>query len=431
LKRIEATPVLGTIFLVQLAGLYVMDWWFHFDPGDASIRFWPRIVRAAFVIQILVYSALHARRIAKLRVAKFQLLWLGILIVRFLFHGNFDGEVDMYMVNLAYWVLVLWSAYSLVVDGNLTARQVTITGAVMTFVVVMRNALFGFAGIWLGNKVEGWSFQDIVFNSAYPLLWFTLMQTVDTDVPLTGPIALLGAVAIVLTMKRGAFIALLLAALAYGMTYAYINRKSRGIRRVVAFAGIVVVAIGIPVWLRGGEIAARWTEVEDPNNLGSGRGIFWLIIAQHWLSADVITKFIGFGPHSVFEITGDQYLAAIPAHNDWLNMLHEFGIVGVLALGAVCWALVKGLSPILRDCPKFAPLFCAALSGALCITLFDIFSSNSETSFFSLLIAVPLGMSARARLGRVRQSVPRKSVSKRPFVPGRRAAAQPSALPET
>jgi len=122
LKRIEATPVLGTIFLVQLAGLYVMDWWFHFEPGDYSIRFWPRIIRAAFVMQILVYSALHARRIAKLRVARIQFLWLGILTVRFLFHGNFDSEVDMYMVNLAYWVLVLWTAYSLVVDGDLTAR---------------------------------------------------------------------------------------------------------------------------------------------------------------------------------------------------------------------------------------------------------------------------------------------------------------------
>jgi hypothetical protein len=73
-------------------------------------------------MQILVYSALHARRIAKLRVARIQFLWLGILTVRFLFHGNFDREVDMYMVNLAYWVLVLWTAYSLVVDGDLTAR---------------------------------------------------------------------------------------------------------------------------------------------------------------------------------------------------------------------------------------------------------------------------------------------------------------------
>ena len=431
MKRIEATPILGTIFLVQLAGLYVMDWWFHFEPGDYSIRFWPRIIRAAFVMQILVYSALHARRIAKLRVARIQFLWLGILTVRFLFHGNFDGEVDMYMVNLAYWVLVLWSAYSLVVDGNLTARQVTIAGAVMTLVVVTRNALFGFAGIWLGNKGEGWNYADIVFNSAYPLLWFTLMQTVDTDVSLTGPITLLGMVAIVLTMKRGAFVALLLAALAYGMTYAYINRRSRGIQRVAAVAGILVVAIGVSVWLRGGEIAARWSEVDDPNNLGSGRGIFWLIIAQHWLSADVITKFIGFGPHSVFEITGDQYLAAIPAHNDWLNMLHEFGIVGVLAFCLVCWVLVKSFSPVLRNFPKFAPLFCAALSGALCITLFDIFSSNSETSFFSLLIAVPLGMSARVRLGHARPLVPRKSVSKGQYVPSRRAAAQGSALPES
>src|SRR5271157_1383011 len=63
----EASPVLGIVFLVQLAGIYLLDWFFHFEPGDYSMRFWPRIIRAAFVLQVLAYAIFHARQVSRLR----------------------------------------------------------------------------------------------------------------------------------------------------------------------------------------------------------------------------------------------------------------------------------------------------------------------------------------------------------------------------
>jgi hypothetical protein len=397
-KRTRAVPALGMIFLVQLAGVYALDWWFHFEPGDYSMRFWPHVVRGAFVLQIVGYIALHARQLKNLRIARFQFLWLGILTLRFLYSGNFDSQVVLYMSYYAYWVLVLWAGYCLVVDGHLSTRQVATAGALMIALMVIRNALWTFAGVWIGVLGVGWRPEEEVTNSAYAILWFTLMLMLDISLPLGKPIALLGVMSVVLSVKRGAFIALLLAGIAYGITYAYIHRKGRGIKRVAAIAVLVAVAIGVSVWARSDEISERWSDVNDPSAIGggSGREVFWAIIGQEWLGDDLTTKLIGNGPHSVYELTGELWFAEIPAHNDWLNLVYEFGIIGVLAFAGVCWALARSVPLLMRDCVKMAPVFTAALAAAFCVSIFDLFSYNTETSFFALLMAVPLGMSARA-----------------------------------
>lgn len=401
LERTKAVPGLGTWFLVQLAGVYLLDWWFHFEPDDFSMRFWPRIIRGAFVLQIFVYMALHAREISKLRVAKWQFLWLGVLTIRFLYSGDYGGQMLLYMSAWVYWIFALWVGYCLVVDGHLTARQVAITGAIMNIVIALRNALWGFAGIWIGILGVGWDPGNVITNSAYPMLWFTLFLMLDKSAPFAKPMALLSIVAVVFALKRGAFVALVFAGLAYGITYGYIHRKGHGVRRATAIAGILLVVIGISIWANADMFALKWSAATDPSDpaydAGSGREIFWLMIGQHWLAADLPTKFIGFGPHSVWELTGDEYLASIPAHNDWLNVLHEFGIIGVLAFGGVCWSLARCIPRLIRDCPGMAPAYVAALAGAFWVAAFDLFCYNPETAFFSLLMAVPLGMSERGR----------------------------------
>jgi len=218
-------------------------------------------------------------------------------------------------------------------------------------------------------------------------------------------------------MKRGAFIALLLAGLAYGISYAYIHRKKHGIRRVAAIAGVIAVVIGVSVCARYAEITERWSDIDSATGAGSGREVFWAIIALNWLSAGLLTKFVGFGPHSVFELTSQEWFAGVPAHNDWLMLLHEFGIIGVLAFVGVCWAFAASVPRLVRDCPSMAPAYCAALAGAFCVMLFDIFSYNTETAFFSLLVAVPLGISARVLRTQTKRSVVRKLVRRGSAIP--------------
>jgi hypothetical protein len=413
MKSAKTSSALGILFFIQFVGVYVLDWWYPVSPDSTSARFLPHFLRAALVLQIGIYTAIHARQAASLRVVKFQFLWLGILTLRFLFYGNFDSQVVLYMSYYAYWAFVLWAAYCLVANGRLTARQVAIAGMSMNVLIMLRNALFTVFGIWVGDTGGMSESAGQVVNSSYLMLWFTLMQMLDTSVPMTGPIALLGVASIVLTMKRGAFIALLLALLVYGITYAYIHRKERGIQRVAIIATGTAALLGALVMSHAGDIADRWSDLDNPNIAGSGREVFWQIIAQHWLDAGLVTKLIGFGPHSTYDYTGLMWFAEVPAHNDWLNLLHEFGIVGVLAFAGVCWALGSSVPRLIRDCPHVAPAYCASLAVGFCMTLFDLFSYTTDTAWFSLIVAVSLGLSARAHRVSGENPIVRKSACRR------------------
>ncbi|MGB0065907.1 MAG: O-antigen ligase family protein, partial [Terracidiphilus sp.] len=279
---------------------------------------------------------------------------------------------------------------SLIREGHLTTRQIANAGALMNLISITRIVLFLSMGIWLGGTGGLENPVSQVANASYPMIWFTLMQLLDLEAPLTKPVAVLGMAFIVLTEKRGAFVSLLLGATAYGIAYAYINRRNRGIQRVLKVATGIVFIICLAALLRSGEIAARWEGLNEPGDEGSGRGVFWVIVFLHWLGADWYTKFVGFGPHSTYDLLGSQWFAEIPAHNDWLQILHEFGVLGLMAFAAMGWAIVRLVPRLVRNDPKIAPVFCAALACAFTSSLLDIFSYSTETAWFGILMATPL-----------------------------------------
>jgi hypothetical protein len=169
LENARAVPALGRIFLIQLTGVWLLDWWFHFEPGDYSMRLWPRIIRGVFVLQVFTYTAFHARQIKTLRIARSQFLWLGILTLRFLSYGSFETQLVTYMSSYVYQVVDLWVAYCLVKEGHLTTRQVQSAAAFMVFLIALRNELWMYAGIWIGRLGDNWSPENVVWNSAYEL----------------------------------------------------------------------------------------------------------------------------------------------------------------------------------------------------------------------------------------------------------------------
>ncbi|HTY61911.1 MAG TPA: O-antigen ligase family protein [Acidobacteriota bacterium] len=394
-RRSGVSAVFGAIILIQMANDIMMGWWFPWDPNNEAIRFWPHFFHALLMIQVIAYFISHFRQMLDLRVVRYQILWLGILTLRFLYSGNITGSLTLYMSYYAFWVFVFWGCYCMVANGHLKVRQVAVIGTVLNALFALRTILYISFGFWIGVNVGYGSPSDHIANAAYPMLWFTLMQMLDLKIPFGKSVALLGAATIVLSTKRGALIALIVSSIAYGISYAYIHRQKRGFQRVALVSVLLAIVIAAMVWVRAADISARWSDLGDPEVAGSGRAVFWALIAQNWLIASPITKVIGYGPHSVYDLTGDSWFVAVPAHNDWLMLLHEFGILGLVSFIGILLVLASNLPRLIRNCPQLAPAFTAALAGALCVMAFDLFCYNTETAFFSLLIAVPLGICER------------------------------------
>ncbi|MEB8344828.1 O-antigen ligase family protein [Flavobacteriaceae bacterium KMM 6898] len=129
--------------------------------------------------------------------------------------------------------------------------------------------------------------------------------------------------------KRGALFAAGLGTMAF-IYYIFKNIKfSSKIKRIrlyfTIFSGLlVVVYLGFKKLFENEFLLSRLDALSEGNT--SNRTEIYATIFNFWYSTDNFMNFIfGFGFGSSLEITGGYF-----AHNDWLELLSNFGVIGVL-----------------------------------------------------------------------------------------------------
>lgn len=132
-----------------------------------------------------------------------------------------------------------------------------------------------------------------------------------------------------LSLKRGAILAeavlcvsLILAGYRLGLLWQFIRRNAHWI------FGIIVVWSFICVsqmqW-----VIKRFSGLLDDG--GSGRSQFYPLLFERWRQADLFHWLFGFGFWSTPEYLDRVWLDRIYAHSDILEMLHDYGAMGVLS----------------------------------------------------------------------------------------------------
>jgi len=136
---------------------------------------------------------------------------------------------------------------------------------------------------------------------------------------------------------------------------------------------------------------------------GSGRGATWTAAAMCFKEQDFLHKLVGVGPDamSAYLYTDGsgqlQYLAQkcfgattllTNAHNEWLNILVDVGILGLLAyVGFVISALVRCFQAKNRNTLAFACGFCL-----LAYTAYNMFSFQQTMNCATIFVILGMGM---------------------------------------
>lgn len=396
-RSLRSEPLLGFLIMGLLSTIYLIDWAFPFEADDPTVRFWPHLARGAFLVLAIAVLVTRGKRLRRLTLLWPQAVWLLILYALFIFNGRFDRTIVLYMSYYAFWVIVLWVIFCVVWDGALTIRQVALTGAVLGILTITRLALYQYWNIWIGgsNGTSGIDMQATYLS--YSILFFTAMALLQYRGTVASIAVLTSLGAVIETVKRGAMLALVVAAIGYWLLYVGLHRNRRGLSITLIISSVAVTTTSIVAWLNWDAIAHRWEQVSDPINGGSGRAVFWDLIAQHWMSAGLLTKCIGFGPHSTYDLTGTLWLAAIPAHNDWLNILHEFGILGLLPYAVTWIVMASSIRGVTRYCRDWAPAYYAVLAVAFCLGMVDLFAYSPKAIWFSVFVGAVLAIYERSR----------------------------------
>jgi O-antigen ligase len=257
----------------------------------------------------------------------------------------------------AFAVLLLGSARALTdADTLQIARGVSMLGVVMAIAGVVQKAMWNgkIYGFWTPqdggdsfgpfvnrNHFAGWMLMALPLVIGYfggrvargmrdvkpgwrnRIVWFSSADASKTI--LTGFAALLMALALVLTMSRSGAMGLLVALIVSAWFVA--RRQASASRRAVLVVFLVFVGISVVWWVGIDRLESRFNETGPVVGLNGRLGIWadtWRIAGQYPL---VGTGLNTFGTATLFYQTADLARHYAQAHNDYLQLLADGGLL--------------------------------------------------------------------------------------------------------
>lgn len=255
-------------------------------------------------------------------------LW-GIMVS---FNVMFSGSnmiVNLIRVNI--WTTTFLSAYILAKTNNNTIEFI-----VKLFVVIYFVSLFFF---WQGKLVQQNEMErglETSTNAIYCLMTIVPFILFLKNKKLGLILLLITLVCTVFSNKRGATIIMALILIpAMNNFFSMIKRK--GIRNLlVVLIGVIFVIsfFYIGNTYLGGRLIKRFNEVEETG--GAGRLWIWTDVLNKYQESSLLEQLFG---HGHCAVAGLGWAAA--AHNDFLEVLYDYGILGLMIYIAIHVSLIK------------------------------------------------------------------------------------------
>jgi len=143
----------------------------------------------------------------------------------------------------------------------------------------------------------------------------------------------------VLSAKRGAMLAIFVSSAIY-IYYTYVKNKGKGINGFGLFLGIILI-MGISYLFTiindsyGGYLLSRFERLEEDK--GSGRLDIYAEVLTNFNNSPWYEKLIGHG-HNMVKQSTSFFLSA---HNDYLEVLYDYGIIGLIIVLLIVKELIK------------------------------------------------------------------------------------------
>lgn len=265
----------------------------------------------------------------------------------------------------------------------------TLQKLVLLFVVVAIFQYFRIQRETLALVFErsGYEAGDITNNASYILLSLMPLLVLFRDKPILQYLLLTICMAFVISgFKRGAILIAVIACIIFIRdSLKYSNRKYR---KYIYLLSIAFIIAGIYYWqymLSSSDyFAARLEATREGDS--SGRGDSYMFMLDYfWNSNGIFSMIFGNGAEYTLSINSAN------AHNDWLEILINQGIVGIIIYYSYFWNMFKQ-----RNSRKNTFEVKMAINLILLIALFKSFFSMSYggyTFYFALAIGYFVGKS--------------------------------------
>lgn len=314
-------------------------------------------LQKTFVYALILIGFLLActKKHFKMEKSGSYLLFFSLITIISTFFGvKPDILFSRQAIHLMLFVSVFWTMY-------IATEQFGKSGSVglLKFSYIFIAVLY-FISIFTGKKIEG--------NMVYYLLMFLPFTSMINSKILRKILYLLQVAAVLISNKRTALIALVCYLVCFEwMNNKYVSRKKKVCKAVILILLLVALYIAFPVICEKLNITVfnelRLSHIEEDG--GSNRLFIYGQLWKAQKNAGLIHWGIGSGYNSVLlsKICTDGILGEfVSAHNDFLEVLYDYGIIGLFSYISFFVCMFKTATKMKKDDYKYRiPLICSII----------------------------------------------------------------------
>ncbi|WP_368570868.1 O-antigen ligase family protein [Acinetobacter haemolyticus] len=313
----------------------------------------------------------------------YSLLALIILnTIGFLFESKFDGTNFEQFKFILIVLLPFFPFYYLSLKGYLKEEKI-----VFLFLLILPVVILSFYNSEKSIiQNYAWEVENVVNNKGYFFLALIPFVFLIKNKILSISSLLVIFFYIIQSSKRGAVVLALLALIVFIIyQFSMINRKKIIQSSLLSLIGLIFITkFAIDIYMSNEYLISRLQKIDDG---GSGRDIIYKNLWSNWVDSNSLLNYLfGFGFVSTLIYSGTGNLA----HNDWLELLTNFGLLGVLIYVIFFSSIFTFILQKDIDKKSRFTLICVFLI-AFFQTFFSMFYTSATNLFLIILLAYLLG----------------------------------------
>lgn len=333
---------------------------------------------AMFALDIL-FICLHLIRLRKLEPFH-GIIFLYLLYetaITFIFLGF---TIKSLIVNAYVWPLtfVVFSIYGETHEIPAVFRTILIWGTGICMLLLIKNIQLHITGHGMRGGVIGPLYYCLGFLALIFLFCNTSEKTIFSIITM---------IMLVISTKRAGVLMIVIGLSGYYLCHAYIQDKLNDrIKKYLRFlfAFLVVALIAYLYFNRyNSTLLIRFSNMFTDQ--GSGRLIIWELVIHRFQESSIMKKIFGHGFHAV-PIEIKPFGREIFAHNSFLEVLYDLGIIGLVGLLFILGRMIHFLIKTIKERDILAPVLVYSM---ICILLL---STIAGYFFDESVVSVPIAI---------------------------------------
>ena len=335
------------------------------------MRFFPTLV----LILVSIFGLISWGGVRNARMGLlFKFFVLFVIFNAIVTESAYDNKL-ITLVRSTYWIWVYFLSFVFFYNKKLCSKEYQ---RIIVLISILMMSVFYISHKFHVVMIEKEVRDNIIFYSLMLLPWISIIH----NKKFKWIIIVLLSLCTLLSIKRSSAIIMMCSVIIIYYSDFLRNKK---IKLSTIFAGFIVVIclVGISYFAsdKVDVVVQRFELIEEAG--GSGRDGIYEDVYNRYLSSSIVKQILGHGFDGVRR--DSSYIIPVSAHNDFLEVLYDFGVIGFLLYVLIHFSLIKWSIQLFRARSRLA---FPVLISYVCFLVMSIVSHLVlYPTYFGLLVA--------------------------------------------